>query len=40
VSATLAWLDNQGEPHRKTIRLTPGTHTFMLTDTAKEVSVP
>ncbi|GGV09035.1 CRTAC1 family protein [Streptomyces spectabilis] len=40
VSASIAWLDNQGERHRQTIQLDPGTHSFMLTDTAEEVSVP
>lgn len=40
VSAALAWIDNRGERHRQTVRLDPGTHTFMLTDTAEEVRVP
>ncbi|WP_409239992.1 CRTAC1 family protein [Streptomyces sp. PA5.6] len=40
VSATIAWLDNEGERHQKSVRLAPGTHTFMLTDTAEEVRVP
>lgn len=39
VSATIAWLDNQGERHKQTVRLDPGTHAFMLTDTAEEIGV-
>lgn len=34
----LSWRDADGERHRTTQKLTPGTHTFMLTDTAQEVA--
>lgn len=38
VTATIQWPDNSGAAHTQTIQLTPGTHTLMLTSTAKEVS--
>ncbi|WP_367318513.1 CRTAC1 family protein [Streptomyces sp. HUAS ZL42] len=34
----LSWRDADGGRHRTTQKLTPGTHTFMLTDTAQEVA--
>jgi hypothetical protein len=37
VSATVTWRDAQGRLHRQTVQLTPGQHTLLLDDSAKEV---
>ncbi|MGA4846721.1 FG-GAP-like repeat-containing protein [Streptomyces sp. G5(2025)] len=38
VTATIQWRDSQGELHKQNTRLTPGTHSLMLTDSVQEVS--
>ncbi|MGH3241265.1 MAG: CRTAC1 family protein [Spirillospora sp.] len=37
VSATVAWRDGNGQAHRETVRLAPGSHTLLLGSTIQEV---
>jgi hypothetical protein len=38
VTADIRWRDAAGTPHEQKLRLTPGTHSLMLTDDAREVT--
>jgi hypothetical protein len=37
-TVNLQWRDTSGQPHQQQLQLTPGVHSLVLTDTAREVS--